>query len=231
MPSGYLAPRRTTRAFNASGLRVIFSLLLHPRLVGSAYRKIADMSGVSLGTIGWVLTDLKERGYVEELGVSRARVLSNPLELLDRWVEAYPEKLLPDIESGSFQASSRLPWKDIDPTKYRGCWGGEVGASLLDSYLQPAQGSLYLPKERLKEFLIDHKLKKSHETLIGDSGTIHIHQKFWREPPDEQAQSTSERGAAPAILVYADLLASADPRNLEAAERLYDRIKARLQVD
>lgn len=109
--------------------------------------------------------------------------------------------------------------------------GGEVGASLLDNYLQPAKGSLYLPRERLKEFLIDHKLKKSHETLTGDSGTIHICQTFWREPLGEQAQSRSERGVAPVILVYADLLASADPRNLEAAERLYDRIKARLQLD
>lgn len=231
LPSGYLAPRRTTRAFNVSGLRVIFSLLLYPGLVGSAYRKIADMSGVSLGTIGWVLTDLKERGYVAELGVNRARVLSNPLELLNRWVEAYPEKLLPDIELGSFQASSRFPWRDIEPTNYGGCWGGEVGASLLDNYLQPAQGSLYLPKERLKEFLIDHKLKKSHETPIGDSGAIHIQQKFWRDPFEEQAQSISERSVAPVILVYADLLASADTRNLEAAKRLYDRIKTRLKVD
>jgi hypothetical protein len=36
-------------------------------------------------------------------------------------------------------------------------------------------------------------------------------------------------GVAPDILVYADLVASGEPRNLEAAERLYGKIRDRLQ--
>ncbi len=66
MLSEYSLPRRRTRAFNASGLKVIFTFLLVPQLVSETYRTIAETSGVLLGTIGWVLNDLKELGYVHE---------------------------------------------------------------------------------------------------------------------------------------------------------------------
>lgn len=48
-PSEYSSPRRTTRAFNAAGLKVIFSFLLDPNLVGETYRTIC---GVQRGIVG-----------------------------------------------------------------------------------------------------------------------------------------------------------------------------------
>lgn len=224
-------PRRTTRAFNVSGLRVIFSFLLQPELVAATYRKIAEAGEVSLGTIGWVLGDLKELGYVEELGKENARVLEKPMDLLDRWVEAYPEKLLPELELGFFQTQFQLPWKEMDPAKFGGCWGGEVGASILDAYLSPAQGTLYLPKDRLKALIMEYRLRKADRRLPMTSDTIRIREKFWHDDHGDVDQGTKHSSAAPDVLVYADLLASGDPRNLETAERLYDRIKNRLELD
>ncbi len=231
LPSGYSVPRRTTRAFNASGLKVIFGFLLEPSLVGETYRTIAETSDVSLGTIGWVLNDLKDRGYVEERGKGRARSLTAPLELLDRWAEAYPEKLLPELEMGSFQTQFQLPWKEMDPLAFGGCWGGEVGASILDNYLSPAQGLVYLPKNNLKTLLMNYRLRKADTNRPKTSDTIRLCEKFWHGSPENTGKNMKYQVAAPDILVYADLLASGDPRNLEAAERLYDRIKTRLQVD
>lgn len=210
---------------------MIFRFLLVPRLVGESYRTIAETSDVSLGTIGWVLNDLKDRGYVQEQGRGRSRLLAAPLELLDRWVEAYPEKLLPELDMGFFQTRFQLPWKDIEPTGFGGCWGGEVGASILDDYLSLAQGLIYVPKSSFKDLLINYRLRKAGRDRTTTSDTIRVCEKFWHSFPETTGKNTKHQVAAPDILIYADLLASGDPRNLEAAERLYDRIKTRLQVD
>ncbi len=230
-PSDYSLTRRTTRAFNASGLKVTFSFLLAPQLVGETYRTIAERSGVSLGTIGWVLSDLKELGYLHERGGNRSRSLTKPLDLLNRWVEAFPEKLLPELEMGSFQTQFQLPWKDIDPSELGGCWGGEVGASILDDYLSPAQGAIYLPKEDFKTLVMKYRLRKANRDLPAASDTIQIREKFWQDLSHTSEEEAQHSKAAPDVLIYADLLASGDPRNLEAAERIYDRIKTRFQLD
>ncbi|WP_372971504.1 type IV toxin-antitoxin system AbiEi family antitoxin [Marinobacter sp.] len=227
-PSPHTSPRKTSRAFNASGLKLIFSFLVEPNLVGETYRKMAETSDVALGAIGWVLNDLKDKGYVREHGKKGSRSLESTMELLDRWVETYPEKLLPELDMGLFQAKSDMPWKEIKPEAFGGCWGGEVGASLLDNYLSPAQGMLYLPREKLKNLVMEHRLRKSPENTANSSETLQIYEKFWRYDPDNLHQNSC---VAPDILVYADLLASGDPRNLEAAERLYGKIRDRFQED
>jgi hypothetical protein len=225
-PSIHASPRKTSRAFNASGLKLIFCFLIEPSLVGETYRKMAEASGVSLGAIGWVLNDLKDKGYIRERGNKGSRSLESPMELLDRWVETYPEKLLPDLDMGLFQAKSELPWKIIKPDAFGGCWGGEVGASLLDNYLSPAQGTLYLPRDKLKNLVMEHRLRKSPENIANTSETLQIYEKFWHYDPDNLGRNSD---IAPDIIVYADLLANGDPRNLEAAERLYGKIRDRFQ--
>jgi len=228
---GHLLPRRTTRAFNASGLKVIFSFLLDPNLVSETYRTIAEVSGVSLGTIGWVLGDLKELGYVDDRGKGRSRSLVKPLELLDRWAEAYPEKLMPELDMGLFQTPFQLPWKEMDISQFEGCWGGEVGESLLDDFLLPAQGTVYLPKGKLKSLLMEYRIRKADVNLPSSSSTIRICEKFWKGSSEPTGADARHGKSAPDILIYADLLASGDPRNYEAAEQLYERIKARFRVD
>jgi len=225
-PSLHASTRKISRAFNASGLKLIFCYLTDPPLVYQTYRKMAEASGVSLGAIGWVLNDLKDKGYVREHGKKGSRSLENPIELLDRWVETYPEKLLPDLDMGLFQATSVMPWKKIKPEVFGGCWGGEVAASLLDNYLSPAQATIYLPRDKLKNLVMEYRLRKVPENLAKTSETLQIYEKFWHEDRHSLHQNP---GVAPDILVYADLLTSGDPRNLEAAERLYGKIRDRFQ--
>ncbi|MEX0603472.1 MAG: type IV toxin-antitoxin system AbiEi family antitoxin [Marinobacter sp.] len=230
-PTSQSSTRRTTRAFNASGLKLIFSFLLEPGLVGETYRTMAAVSGVSLGTIGWVLSDLQEKGYIQELGKKHIKSLATPIDLLDRWAEAYPEKLLPDLDLGLFKTQFQIPWKNIEPSVLEGCWGGEVGASLLDHYLSPEQGTLYLPKDRVKELVMNYRLQRVTKYTTATPETIRICEKFWNGFPEMSDNHSKHFDAAPDVLIYADLLASGEPRNLEAAERIYGQIKDRLQVD
>jgi hypothetical protein len=231
MRASHSSTRRITRAFNTSGLKLIFSFLLEPRLVEGTYRTMAAASGVSLGTIGWILNDLKEKGYVQEYGKKHTRSLAAPIELLDRWAEAYPEKLLPILEIGLFKSQFSMPWKDIDPSIVDGCWGGEVGASLIDNYLSPEQGTLYLPKNSVRDLVMKYRMQRVTSNTITTSDTIRICEKFWHGSPEISGKHNKQCNVAPDILIYADLLASGDPRNLEAAERIYGQIKSRLQID
>ena len=59
-----LTTNRSSRVFKASGLQVVFVILTTPDGVNSTYRDLASFSGVSLGTVQGVLTDLEKSGYL-----------------------------------------------------------------------------------------------------------------------------------------------------------------------
>ena len=220
LESAQSTPQKKSRAFHASGLRLIFHFLYNPYLLNKPYREISAITGVALGTIGWVINDLKAKGYLSSAAKPQSRELKEPIELLDRWAEAFPERLKPDLSLGVFRCRSAHLWKDLKPINYEAAWSGEVGAYLLDGYLNPETQILYLPREQIKSLVIDHRLSKADAESSSEEGTIWLYEKFWS---GEEAN-----GIAPDILVYADLLSTDDPRNLEAARRIYDRIQDRL---
>lgn len=57
---------QSIRAFNPSGLKLIFALLVQEDVVAWPYRDLAELVGISRGTVGYVMRDLKELGFVEE---------------------------------------------------------------------------------------------------------------------------------------------------------------------
>ncbi len=208
-----LKPAPMKRLFKPAGLKVVFALLNHPEMVEWPYRRIADRTDVALGTVDWIFRDLKEMGFLLEMG-KRKRKITNPLTLLKRWVEAYPEQLRPKFGLGRFKADAPDWWKDIDITGYNACWGGEVAAAKLTSQLKPEKVIIYAP-EPPGRLIIEQKLRK---TTAGD---IEILKPFWRFDHEFAAL-----GIAPPLLIYADLMATGDDRNIETAEIIYDNYLA-----
>jgi hypothetical protein len=203
------------RLFKPAGLKVVFALLNHPEMVEWPYRQIADRTDVALGTVDWIFRDLKEMGFLLELG-KRKRKMTNPLTLLKRWVEAYPEQLRPKLGLGLFKADDPDWWKDVDITGCSACWGGEVAAAKLTRQLKPEKVVIYAPEPPGK-LIIEKKLRK---TTAGD---IEILKPFWTFNHECDAL-----GIAPPLLVYADLMATGDDRNIETAEIIYDNYLAQL---
>ncbi len=76
------------KSFNQTGLKMILTLLLKPDLLNSSYREIAKESNVSLGSVGAILQDLENQGYVVKK--SNGKSLSKKDELFERWNELYP---------------------------------------------------------------------------------------------------------------------------------------------
>lgn len=209
------------RAFEPTGLKVIFAFLCDPNLVNAPYREIAEKAGVALGTVGWVINGLKAAKLLIDKGKKRGRQVANYRKLLDRWVEAWPEKLKPKQLVGEFVAEDPYWWQTIEIGKFGGYWGGEVAAAKYTDYLKPKVATLYLPEEKRAQLLREARLRRAAEWTEGGPATVLIYRPFWPEA-FVVLYTKENQGLVHPILVYADLIASGDPRNLEVARKLYD---------
>lgn len=206
------------RAFDTTGLKVIFGFLCNPLLVNATYREIAKFTDVALGTVGWVINGLKDVGFIVDR--KKERHLVNKRKLFDRWVEAYPEKLRPKQRVGEFIADDPDWWGDFDLEQYGAYWGGEVAAAKYTNYLQPQTITIYLPKEAGNTLLAKARLRKAFEFTVDGPGIVRIFRPFW---PDDVDQQGNIEGLVHPILVYADLVATGDARNLETARMIYEQ--------
>jgi len=210
-PIGAVEGEKTTRAFQASGLQVLFALLIRPELVAAPFREIASVADVALGTVGWVLGDLKRLGYLVEMG-KRGRRLTRRAELLERWITAYPDQLRPKLVIGRFSATSPK-WQDEagNITTFGACWGGEPAAAHLTGLLRHQAATVYIRGDA-NAFILRNKLRKDPQ------GNVDILKTFWTV-----AMQKEYGDQAPPLVVYADLLATADPRNIEIAKVIYEQ--------
>ena len=213
------------RAFEPTGLKVIFAFLCQPQLVNAPYREIAEKAGVAVGTVGWVLNGLKAANLIRDKGKKQERRIVNYQKLLDRWVEAYPEKLRPKQLIGEFIADDPYWWKDIEIQNYNGYWGGEIAAAKYTGYLKPQVATIYLDNIALTRLLVDARLRKATEWHEDKAGTVVIYQPFWTENMmelDIEPATYIKKELVHPILAYADLVATGDTRNIEVARRIYD---------
>lgn len=204
------------RAGTATALRVIFALLCKPELLNAPYREIVRTAGVALGAVGWVFFDLNGRGYTIGGRRKDGRRLLEPKRLFEEWVANYPIKLRPKLNAKRFRAAATDWWQQLDVTEYGALWGGEVAADKLTKYLKPATFTLYIHpddgREKLTQLVAVNRLRAD------PNGDIEIIEAFWNFPADQD-----HLDVVPPILVYADLVATLDPRNLETAKRIRER--------
>jgi hypothetical protein len=201
------------RAFQATGLQVLFTLLCKPEIVDRPYREIATLAGVAHGTVGWVMPELPRLGFVGTLKGHR-RLLNGP-KLLQQWAEAYARTLRPKLALERWRAEA-LDWTArIDPTRYGLLLGGEPAAQRLTGQLLPGTATFYGDTANRK-LMIDQRLHPD------PAGNVELLRRFW-------AFDGETPGQVPDLLVYADLLAIGDARCLEAAEEMHDGIVARFE--
>jgi len=200
-------PKRT---FKPAGLRVIYAFLCNPGLENKTYREIAAEAGVALGTVDWIMKELKELGFLLDMGKRGQRLIQKE-NLLQRWITAYPEQLRPKLTLGRFRGE--YGWwqqKTLDPFKAQ--WGGEVAAAKLTQYLQPQIITIYATPQELDQLLIKNRLKRDQ------TGDVEIFKRFWKP-----AEIWKYEDLVHPILIYADLLATGNERNIETAKMIYDQ--------
>ncbi|MEX2115647.1 MAG: type IV toxin-antitoxin system AbiEi family antitoxin [Bacteroidota bacterium] len=193
-----------------AGLKVLFALLCHPDLRNANYRTIATAAGVALGTVAAVMKDLTTQGYLLEFDDNLRRLVRRK-ELLNKWLTAYAVKLYPFTLVGRYTARDDDFWKRTELQEMEAQWGGEIAATMLTHYLKPEITTIYADKP-LNELIFRLKLRKD------EHGKVEIRKKFWGFDGPEVTANT-----VPPLLVYADLMATGDARNIETANAVYEQ--------
>jgi hypothetical protein len=181
--------------------------------LNATYRKIAVAARVALGTIGPVIKDLEARRHItpesDRVRGPRRRLLDAE-RLVQEWVAYYPALLRPKLNIRRFKAPQPGWIQGLNLQPYHAFWGGEVAANRLLHLLAPETATIYA-RETPKRLIAEHKLRADI------NGDVEILDTFWDEPVPTLGD------AVPPILAYADLNATTDGRNLEAARMIYEK--------
>lgn len=187
--------------FSTARSQVAFALLQWPRLWKRPQREIAEAAGVSLGQANDALRMFRQSGF----GPGGHRSDS---ELLDLWVASFPQGLGRKLTLATYRGSvDEFRKVDAEDPVFLGgpALSGELAA---DDLLRPASLTIYVAD-------LDPMLPIKNRWRADGDGNITVRRKFWRTPPHESwdydGPLTGVRNA-PAVLVYADLMASDDPR-------------------
>ncbi|MGM0386869.1 MAG: type IV toxin-antitoxin system AbiEi family antitoxin, partial [Actinomycetota bacterium] len=190
----------------ASSLKVAFVMVCRPEMAAAPMREIAIAAGTSLGSVPRAMESLEAGGFLLRRDRSERKLIRRE-ELAGLWAEVFATRLRPRLRGSYFTPATPRWWEGM--TAEEGLvFSGEVGAWLLDGYLRPAGALAYVTGDPLRE-AARHRLRPDPA-----AGTVEIREQFWHfgwEPGPP---------AAPPLLVYADLIASAEPRLVEAAHHL-----------
>lgn len=214
-----------TNLFSAKRAQVIFSLISWPQLVNQVLKDLAAVAEVSIGAAQSTLGMLERAGFIVMIDSGRrGRRLHNVDALIDAWVAAYPAGLGSRERALAFRG-------DLDVA------GLEASADRIDLSGEAAAPWIRQP-ETLTIYTRDRSVPKDAAmagrwTTRTSEPNIFVRNRFWT-PPSEVADNhlPAHRGLriAPPLIVYADLLASGEPRQRETAQK-YRSEHARLRAD
>lgn len=201
-----LTPGRPRAAFKSAGLKVVFMLLCDPKTLRLPVRAAGEASGVAHGTVQNVYRELETTGYLD----GERRTLHRTRDLFNQWVEGYILNLWPRLPLGRFTAPDPSWWTSSDDqlAQLGGQWGGETAAYHHDDHLRPSRAIAYVTSIP-RELIAKNRFRKAE-----GEGDVEFRHRFWNFDAAERPLTV------PTPLVYADLIASADPRQHEAATKL-----------
>ncbi len=196
-----------------AGIKLIFALLLDPKMLNATYRDLRKLADISLGSVGPILKELQRQRYLAFHGSKRHWM--DRKALFERWIQAYAETLRPQIHQGSFRWVDQSKWEDWKnislPTN--SLWGSESATALIHSYLRPGRLTIYT-RAPVQEMV------KALKLIPDDEGDVELLRAFWHPSFDRTVDSYS---LTPILLTYADLLLSGEDRNWEAAQQIYEQ--------
>jgi len=205
---------RKGQYFTETGAKALFYLLKHGPDIEATYRDLSAATSVSLDKISKLLNELKDDATIvqQRQGCYQVR---NPRRLLDMWVEAFVAKLHPKIILGQYKSpygeniAALLEAGLRDDALGNVIVGGEYAADLLTGYLRASSATIYVRLREIDSVQQNLKLAPSKE------GPIEVCAAF----APEIGNLSEEHGfvLADPVLVYAELLATDDPRCGETA--------------
>lgn len=215
------------RAFKGEGLKVIFILLLEPKLIERPFRELAKLANVSLGVVQYTFRDLERIGFLVSIK-PRKRRLKNIPDLFDRWALSFVENMKHKVSQGVYLVDDNdrfRKWKDW-PLTTGERWGGEPAAALESTDLVPAKLTIYSRAPNVD-------VMKRLRIFPDDNGNVELMKPFWPLELERELPVLFKNGIVPTVLIHTDLLATQDPRNAYAASsvRLQYMIEKGLETE
>lgn len=190
-----------------AALRTIFSLFTKPELLNAPIRAIAAAASVSVGSALQTMRGLRARGFIGTDGAGENAFIDRHRLVLE-WSNGFVNRLRPKLHTRRYAF-------DEDPAMYSpgwlaegAAWGGEPAAAILTHHLKPASFTIYA--DLVRPDVMAHIAKKLR--IRSDSqGPLEIVESFW-------GASLDIRDVVPPELVFADLVMTSDPRNIDIAQ-------------
>lgn len=194
-----------TNLFSARRAQVICALLTLPSLVQARLQDVADASGVSIGLAHDTISQLQRAGFIGGSGLRRSG------DLLELWAAAYSTGLGPTLALDSFVG-------DPSPAQVLGTdmWAMPAisGEAAVSTYLG-RQRTLTVYVDQLDPSLaVVNRWRRDPEKRPN----VFVRRRFWSARLEIGQHDAKGQQLAPWPIIYADLLASGEPRLAEVAK-------------
>lgn len=212
------------RLIEPSGLKVIHTLLTQDSAVEMPYRKIAGLSGVSLGSVGVVYRELQNSGFLIPISKDRWKLDRRPA-LIEHFVRGYELKLRPSIHMGRFRHTLNDPERlaGVFSPLLRHVRGGSLAGVLTGALAEQNLHGGHLLADSLVAFVkpqARQDLLKTEPMLPDEeSGNLTL-LKWYSDSIQVPDHTIYDLYFATDLMIYAELLHDGRPRELEAAERM-----------
>ncbi len=204
-----------TATTTPAALRMMFAFLADPSLLNAPYRDISYRAMVSIGAIGKVLETLGARHLIGATPGGK-RMIRSPELFLNEWASGYVSRLKPKLRKYRFTTDDLDRFRSWHPGLRLSAWGGETGATFLTKHLQAEECTVYIDMDNpstLRELVKEFRLRAD------PNGRIEVVQMFWNSD-----YFTEWFPAVPPHLIYADLLATHDSRNIAIAKLIASEV-------
>lgn len=204
------------KTVTSAALRMMFAFLAQPSMLNAPYREISSSVYVATGAIGNALKAMETRGFIGTAPGGR-RSIAAPESLLSEWATGYISRLRPKMRKFRFTSDNpNALTEQWEPEKRFSAWGGEIAAEIVTQHLNPSTVTIYMNLEHKQELTA---LVKRFKLRADPHGEIEIVQPFWN-----MDLFVDEFPTVPLHVIYADLLATQDSRNLMIAKRICEVI-------
>lgn len=195
------------RAFGYAGAKLVFAMLAMPEVVGWTVRDLADLGRVSTGTVNNTVQDLARNGFL--VPSPSGRRLRRTERLAELWMSSYLTRILPKLEEVSL-AGPEAQWWNPSNLPEGALLGGGVALTTLGFDIVPAAALVYGQPPW-------GSIRKAGRLNREGQPNVTLREQFW------DSRLNSSASVVPPLLVYADAMASDDPRQLDAAAELWEQ--------
>jgi hypothetical protein len=193
-----------------AALKMMFAALAEPALLNAPYRDISIHANISIGAITKAFDTLTSRELIGMAGGKR--MIRTPELFLNEWASGYAGRIKPKLRKYRFATDDIDRFLNWVPKLGMSAYGGEQAAMHLTGHLKPEAYTIYADMDDPKAL---QDIVKHCRLRADPQGRIDIVEMFWN--PEHFVEWFP---SVPPHLVYADLMATHDSRNITVARQI-----------